>query len=168
MKNQFFLSALLLFNVTTSANEAVVADAPETIVPVNVTETVITADAPARIIATKTMEVFKIYFMLVVSVLNYVNEITNDRESLLKLCTIALHLLEDGLAFVKEEVKDSEALESIYEFEQDTFPKVQTAVRFLKIVVSNPEMPNKELRDLLKNNFALLPQIIEKLVEKAE
>jgi hypothetical protein len=76
--------------------------------------------------------------------------------------------LENFLSKLKEEVKDSEALESIYEFEQDTFPKVQTAVRFLKIVVSNPEMPNKELRDLLKNNFALLPQIIEKLVEKAE
>ena len=142
MKNKILLATLLAFNVMTPA---------------------ISGSSSATEIKDKTVELGLTYYELGIKIKHYITGQSDDRAALIKVCDIILALLPAAKEIAKKEAHTEEAHEKLYEYEKDIEPQIKAAVHFLKTSISNPDMSDAQLREMLNSYIAMVPQIFQSI-----
>ena len=141
MKNKILLCTLLSFSAITAP-------------------TATDADS-AKAISKDTMDIGTTYYHLIKGCIDFCEGESDNKAPLIKILDIATELLPEIKEFAKSEAKTDGVHEKLYEYEQDIEPQIKMGITFLHGVITNPNMSNEQLREMLSVYIAMVPQIVK-------
>jgi len=141
MKNKILLCALLSFAAFTAP--------------------AVTDSDSATAISENSMAVGVTYYHLIKGCVDFCEGKSDNKAPLVKVLDIATKLLPEIKEFAKSEAKTDDVHEKLYEYEQNIEPQIKMGITFLHGVITNPNMSNEQLREMLSVYIAMVPQIVK-------